>query len=165
MTSFRLGRLDLHVHPATTPAGTYITLVGRMDDAALLGEVPAQLPAGNVCIDTSGVGFVNSVGMREWIRLIRVLRDRGIVTLVGVADVLMTQMNLIPELARSVRIASFHAQYVCDRCGAESAPLVDAHAHAATIAAMRLPSLPCSECGAEMELADFPERYLTIFKA
>ena len=142
-------RLDVQVR------GNQVTLAGRIDDTVAFGELPGRLPAGEVVIDTEGVTFVNSIGMREWIRLIRALRESAhAVRLERVADVLMTQMNLIAELRGAVTISSFHAQYVCPACGAEAAPLVD----------KALGPKPCPECGAAMELADFPERYLTIFK-
>ena len=136
-------------------SGNRITIAGRIDDTARLHGLASQVPAGEVVIDTSGVTFVNSVGMREWIRLLRALRDAGrSIRLERVADVLMTQMNLISELRGVVAISSFHAQYVCPKCGAEAAPVVDA----------TLPAVACPECGSAMELGDFPERYLTIFK-
>jgi predicted RNA-binding Zn-ribbon protein involved in translation (DUF1610 family) len=144
-------RLDVRV------AGNRVTLAGRIDDSASLADLPGKLPAGEVVIDTEGVTFVNSVGMREWIRLVRALKGR--VRLERVADVLMTQMNLIAELAGAVTISSFHAQYVCPACGHEGTPLVDAGTGLA-----QMPALPCPECGSAMELADFPERYLVIFK-
>ncbi|MEO8703819.1 MAG: hypothetical protein ABI867_27460 [Kofleriaceae bacterium] len=156
--NLRLGRLDVAI------TGARATLAGRIDDGSVLGDIAANLPAGDVTIDTSGVTFVNSIGMREWIRLIRVLRDRGQVTLERIADVLITQMNLIPEFGSAVTIASFHAQYVCNACGAESAPVIDAVAHGAELRKLKAPALPCPECGKAMELADFPERYLTVFK-
>lgn len=151
-------RLDARVE------GARLTLTGRIDDTAKLDAIAAQLPAGPVAIDTSGVTFVNSVGMREWLRLVRVLRERGTIWLERVGDVLMTQMNLIPEFATSVQISSFHAQYVCPACGHESAPLVDVATHAVVLQTMRAPKLPCPECGAAMDLGDFPERYLSIFR-
>lgn len=158
MSSFRTGRLDVQI------AGARAVLAGRLDDTSELGEIAARLPAGDTVIDTSGVTFVNSIGMREWVRLIRVLRARGTVTLEAVADVLMVQMNLLAEFAGgAVRIASFHATYACPRCGGEAAPRVDAIAHAAELRAMRAPPVLCPECGAAMELADFPERYLSVF--
>jgi DNA-directed RNA polymerase subunit RPC12/RpoP len=123
------------------------------------------IPPGHVVLDTSGLAFVNSVGLREWIWLIRTLRDRGVITLVRVAEVLMAHMNVVREFAQSVRIASFHAAYVCDACGAETTPLIDVMQHGALLAAMQAPRMQCQECGGGMELADFPERYLTIFKA
>lgn len=147
-------RLDVQV------AGNRVRLVGRIDDSVSFGELPGRVGAGEVVIDTEGVTFVNSIGMREWIRLLRALRETGHpVRLERVADVLMTQMNLIAELAGAVAISSFHAQYVCPACGAEAAPLVDV---SGTPTAM--PALPCPECGSAMELADFPERYLMIFQ-
>jgi predicted RNA-binding Zn-ribbon protein involved in translation (DUF1610 family) len=97
--------------------------------------------------------------MREWIRLVRALHQRGgRVLLERVADVLMTQINMIQEFRDTVQIRSFHAQYVCPACGAEAAPLVDAVANAEALRELRPPRLPCPECGAEMELGDFPER-------
>ena len=154
----RNSRLDMRVD------GARVTLTGRIDDSASFDALAQQLPVGGVAIDTSGVTFVNSIGMREWLKLVRLLRERGPVVLERVADVLMTQMNLIPEFGRSVRVTSFHAQYVCPSCGAESAPVVDAVAHADSLRAMKAPKLPCAECGSAMDLGDFPERYLTLFR-
>jgi hypothetical protein len=157
----KLGRLDVSV------VGSRVTLVGRIDDMSQLGEVTSQIPPEDITIDTDGVTFVNSIGMREWIRLLRslsVVMTRT-VTLERVADVLITQMNLIPSFGMNVRIASFHAQYECAKCGAEAAPVVDAIANAELLRQLKAPQLPCPECGAPMELADFPERYLTVFKA
>ena len=155
----KLGRLDAEI------SGARLVLAGRIDDTAgALGELLAHLPAGDVVIDTSGVTFVNSVGMREWMRVIRALRERGKVTFEGVADVLMTQMNLIPEF-KGVAIASFHAQYLCPACGNESTPLIDVATHGAELRGMKAPKMPCPECGTATDLADFPERYLSLFRA
>ena len=76
----------------------------------------------------------------------------------------MTQMNLVADFSGSAEIRSFHAQYLCPACGGEHAPVVDAVAHRSALQNMQAPRLPCPECGAQMELADFPERYLSIFK-
>jgi hypothetical protein len=148
-----------------TVAGSRVTMVGRIDDSCSLGEAAALVPAGGATIDTSGVTFINSIGMREWMRFVRALRDKGPVTVERVADVLMTQLNMFSEMAASVTVTSFHAQYACAACGAESTPLIDAVANAQTLRALVAPKLPCPECGSPMDLADFPERYLTIFKS
>ena len=159
----KLGKLDVEV-VSGPPAR--LVMAGRIDDTAKLGELAAQLPAGEVAIDTSGVTFISSIGLREWMRLVRALRERGQpVTLERVADVLMTQMNMISELAAPVRVVSFHAPYVCPSCGAEATPVIDAIHHAHLLRQMQAPAMPCGECGAAMELADFPERYMSIFRA
>ncbi len=158
--TIRLGRLDIKID------GARLTLAGRIDDASALGELAAKIAPGDVVIDTAAVTFVNSIGMREWLRLLRALIERGSgrITLQRVADVLITQMNMIPRLGQSVTIASFHAQYLCGACGGESTPLVDAVANAEALRRLKAPQMPCPECGASMELADFPERYLTVFR-
>ena len=154
-----IGRLDAEI------SGARLVLAGRIDDSAgALGDMVGHLPAGDVVIDTSGVTFVNSIGMREWMRLTRSLRERGKVTFERVADVLMTQMNLIPEFKR-VEVASFHAQYLCPSCGNEATPLIDVATYGAELRAMKAPKLPCPECGSAMDLGDFPERYLSLFRA
>jgi hypothetical protein len=158
MSSFRTGRLDVQL------SGARAVLAGRIDDSCQLGELADKLPPGDVVIDTAGVTFVNSIGMREWGRFVRALRDRGTVTLEAVSDVLMAQMNLITEFLGAVRITSFHAGYVCPACGYEASLLIDAIAHAAELRQLQAPAPPCPECAAAMELADFPERYLSIFR-
>ncbi len=157
MTKLRLGRLDVELTPGR------LVLAGRIDDASPLGDLAPQVPAGDVTIDTAGVTFINSIGMREWMRLVRGLKKKGEVTFAGVADVLITQMNLRPEFHGS-RITSFHAQYLCPSCGAEAALLVDAVTYGELLRRMQVPRLPCPECGKQMDLADFPERYLSLFK-
>ena len=158
MNAVKLGRLDAELSPGR------VVLRGRIDDASPLGELADRVTPGNVAIDTDGVTFINSIGMREWMRFVRALKARGQVTFERVAAVLITQMNLLPEFDGSP-ITSFHAQYACAACGAEAVPLVDVGAYADELRGMRAPKLPCPECGQPMELADFPERYLALFKA
>jgi hypothetical protein len=154
----KIGRLDAEI------SGARLVLGGRIDDSAgALGDVLGLLPIGHVMIDTSAVTFVNSVGMREWMRTIRALRERGTVTFERVADVLMTQMNQIPEF-RGIPIASFHAQYVCPACGNEATPLIDVATHGDALRKMSAPKMPCPECNSAMDLGDFPERYLSLFR-
>ena len=67
----RYGRLDVQLD------GQRAILAGRLDDSATLGQLIGQLPAGEITLDTAAVWFVNSIGMREWTRLVRALRQRG----------------------------------------------------------------------------------------
>ena len=117
MKSFRTGKLEVRLR------GSRAVFVGRLDESVQLGDLVDQLPPGDAVIDAAGITFVNSIGMREWIRLMRALRDRGPAT-----------------------------------------QLIDAAAEAQVLRQMQLPAVPCPECRAAMELADYPERYVTIFR-
>ena len=158
MTTQRVGRLGTRIENGK------LVLEGRFDEGITGLEMLSGRVADDAVIDLDGVTFVNSVGMREWMRLVRALRERGTVTLERVADVVMAAMNLIPEFRAAVRIVSFHAPYACPACGAEATPLVDAVTNLSALRQMQVPAAPCPECGAAMELAEFPERYLTIFQ-
>ena len=158
MIALRLGRLDVQITDR-------VMLAGRLDDSVALGELVPKVPPGDVVIDAGGVTFVNSIGMREWIRFVRALRDRGSrITVERVAEVLMAQLNMVGEMAHAITVSSFHAPYLCPACGGEHAPLVDARANAQALRRLEAPRLPCPECGAAMDLSDFPERYLSMFK-
>jgi hypothetical protein len=152
-----MGKLEVRLR------GARAVFVGRLDETVSLGALIDQLPPGDAVIDAAGINFVNSIGMREWIRLIRALRDRGPITLEAVSEVLITQMNLISQF-RGVRITSFYASFACPSCGHQARQLIDAEAQAATLRKMQLPAVPCPECRAAMEPADYPERYTTIFR-
>jgi anti-anti-sigma regulatory factor/DNA-directed RNA polymerase subunit RPC12/RpoP len=155
----QLGRLSV------TRSPTKIELKGRLDDAAPLSGLATNDLSRDLVIDTGGLVFVNSIGIREWMRLLRTLQEAGIrVRLERVADVLITQMNMIPEARGDATISSFHALYACEACGAESTPLIEVEQHRAALMEMRAPSVKCPECGGTMDLADYPERYLSVFR-
>src|SRR5271169_2776642 len=128
MIALQFGRLDVKLIPGPP---TRVTMTGRIDDTSPIAELFSQIAPGEVVFDTNSVTFVNSFGMREWTRLLRSIHARGDkIWLEGVADVLMTHMNLIPEFKHAATIVSFHAQYVCSKCGHEATPLIDATANA-----------------------------------
>ncbi|HRC56802.1 MAG: hypothetical protein IPI49_33490 [Myxococcales bacterium] len=148
-----------------TRSASRLVLAGRLDDAAPLSGLATTDLDRHLVIDTGGISFVNSIGIREWMRLLRTLHEAGIqVALENVADVLITQMNMIPDASGHAEIRSFHALYACEACGAESSPLIEVAPHRAELAAMRPPSVKCDECGGKMDLGDYPERYLSVFR-
>jgi hypothetical protein len=154
--SFRTGKLEVELR------GSRAVLAGRLDETVQLGGLVDQLLPDAV-LDAAAVSFVNAIGMREWIRLLRALRDRGSVTLEAVSEVLITQMNVISQF-RGVHIKSFYASFACPSCGHQAKQLIDAEAQAQALRQMQVPAVPCPECRAAIELADHPERYAAIFR-
>jgi anti-anti-sigma regulatory factor len=140
-----------------------VILTGRIDEAAHLDMLVDELAAKEVVIDTAGVFFMNSVGVRDWIRLLRGLDQKGSrVVLEGCSEPLVAQLNLIPNARGRASVASLHAPYLCDGCGLDTAMLLSVETHAHELRAMKPPVLRCPECGASMHLADLPERYFTF---
>ena len=138
-------------------------LVGRIDESAHLDALVTNLASRELTIDSAGVAFINSVGVRDWLRLMRGLVDHGTtVILEACSEPIVSQLNMIPAARAGVKIASVHVPYLCDACGLDAAMLLTIAAYADDLRAMKPPVLRCPECGGAMTLAELPERYFTF---
>ncbi|HEX4421280.1 MAG TPA: hypothetical protein VH165_25370 [Kofleriaceae bacterium] len=144
--------------------GDALVLTGAIDETARLGELlfePAS--ASLLVLDLGGIAFINSLGVRDWIRMQTTAQRAGItIELRRVSEPLVHQLNMIVATRAASRVTSFYAPYTCDNCGREDSLLIDAVAHAAGLAEQTPPVMTCSECGGTMEFNDFPERYFSF---
>jgi hypothetical protein len=157
-TAERLGRIEVGV---TGDANARrIVLLGRLDETVPLGERAGAWAARTVTIDTAGVTFINSIGVREWMRLLRGLADRGAsIRLERCAEVIIEQINMIDDAGAGAEVVSFHAPYACDHCGLETSVLLDVAKDGAVMRSMKTPPATCPECGGAMELYEVPEKF------
>lgn len=140
-----------------------VVLRGRLDETAVLSGRVAAWRADLVTIDTAEVGFINSIGVREWMRLVRGLTDRGAkIRLERCAEVIIEQINMIDEARGSAEVVSFHAPYQCTGCGLEMSMLLDVARHGAAMRAMKPPPMTCPDCGQPMELYEMPEKFFSF---
>jgi len=128
------------------------------------GTLCAMAPSARaLLLDLGGVAFINSLGVRDWIRLQAAAQRAGIaVELRRVPEPLIHQLNVIISTRGRARVVSFFAPYACDACGREDSLLIDAVAHARALARQEPPAMPCADCGGEMAFNDFPERYFSF---
>lgn len=146
-----------------TPQGDALLLAGSIDESADLMSLLGRAQGGRLVLDLAGVTFINSLGVRDWIRFQSTATQQGIaVELRRVAEVLIHQLNMIIATRGTARVTSFFAPYACDSCGREESLLVDAVANAAGLARLQPPPMTCPECGGQMAFNDFPERYFSF---
>jgi eukaryotic-like serine/threonine-protein kinase len=145
------------------PQGDALVLAGAIDESAALHEMPARARNGRLVLDLAGVTFINSLGVRDWIRMQSAAQtERLNVELRRVAEPLVHQLNMIIATRGSARVTSFFAPYACDACGREESLLIDAVANADALVRLQAPPMTCPECGAAMAFNDFPERYFSF---
>jgi predicted RNA-binding Zn-ribbon protein involved in translation (DUF1610 family) len=136
-------------------------LAGSIDESSELDQLLARAQHASLVLDLAGVTFINSLGVRDWIRMLAAATQRGItVELVRVSEPLIHQLNMI--VATRARTHSFFAPYACDGCGREDSMLIDADTHGAELARLIPPGMACPECGTAMVFNDFPERYFSF---
>lgn len=140
-----------------------LALAGAIDEAASLHELINMARDGRLVLDLGGVTFINSLGVRDWIRMQASAQKAGLaVELRRVAEPLVHQLNMIVATRGNATVASFYAPYACDACGREDSLLIDARQAAGLLAKLQPPAMTCSECGAPMAFNDFPERYFSF---
>lgn len=157
----KLGRIEAEVDGDA--ARRRVALRGRLDESALLSERAAAWHAAEVTIDTAEVSFINSIGVREWMRLIRGLTDRGAaIHLERCAEVIIEQINMIPDARGAAEVRSFHAPYQCTGCGLEASMLLDLARHGDAMRRMQAPPMACPDCAQPMELYEVPEKFFSF---
>jgi anti-anti-sigma regulatory factor len=145
------------------PGQGQLVLSGAIDETAGLMDLLGRAENGSLALDLAGVTFINSLGVRDWIRMQAQATQRGVkIELRRVAEVLIHQLNMIIATRGTARVTSFFAPYACDRCGREESLVVDAVANADKLAQLQAPPMTCPECGGAMAFNDFPERYFSF---
>ena len=142
-----------------------IKLAGSIDETAKLVDLLSHARGGRLVLDLAEVSFINSLGVRDLIRMQAAARDAGIqVELRRVSEPIVHQLNMIVATRGSSQVTSFFAPYACDACGREESLLIDAVAHGKQLAQLLPPPQTCPECGAAMAFNDFPERYFSFLQ-
>jgi anti-anti-sigma regulatory factor len=140
-----------------------LALAGALDETSNLPELADHARGGRLVLDLADVSFINSLGVRDWIRFQATATQQHVaIELRRVAEVLIHQLNMIIATRGTARVTSFFAPYACDSCGREESLLVDAVANAAGLATLQPPPMTCPECGGQMAFNDFPERYFSF---
>jgi anti-anti-sigma regulatory factor len=144
-----------------TEQGGALVLAGAIDETATIPELVARAHGGVLALDLADVTFINSLGVRDWIRMVSTAQQRGVqLELRRVSEPIIHQLNMIIATRGNARVTSFFAPYACDACGREESLLVDAAA-----ARQAAPPQTCPECGAAMVFNDFPERYFSFLQS
>ncbi len=143
-----------------------VSIIGVIDEYADLTVLPGMAQRGALQVDLAGVTFINSLGVRDWIRLQAAAKAARVqLELINVAEPIIHQLNMIIATRGTATVTSFFAPYACDACGREDSLIIDAVAHAASLQRGQAPAMVCSECGSAMAFNDFPERYLAFLQA
>jgi anti-anti-sigma regulatory factor len=146
-----------------TEADDALVLAGAIDETAALSGLLPRARGGRLVLDLAGVTFINSLGVRDWIRMQAAAQQAGLaVELRRVSEPLVHQLNMIIATRGAAQVTSFYAPYACDACGREESLLVDAVAQRERLLRLEPPPMACPECSATMAFNDFPERYFSF---
>jgi anti-anti-sigma regulatory factor len=141
----------------------HLVIGGALDETSGLLDLLARAANQKLVLDLAGVTFINSLGVRDWIRMQAAATKAGVhVEMRQVSEPVVHQLNMIVATRGTGAVTSFFAPYACDACGREESRLVDAVANADALVRMEAPPMACPECGQPMAFNDFPERFFSF---
>jgi ABC-type transporter Mla MlaB component len=137
------------------PFGSRIALEGSIDDQAKLLPVLEQANRQHqLTLDLGGIKFINSIGVREWIKFLAAATKQNIaLALHRVPVVMVHQLNLVPA-CRGGTIHSFMVPYLCGDCDFET------DFELTPSEATTTPTKACPDCKKDMTFRDPPAIYL-----
>jgi hypothetical protein len=145
-----------------SPQQTVILLEGRIDEYCRLEALPAHVE-GDCILDLGGVQFINSVGLRKWIQMMRGFAGRvDRLRLRGCPEVLVRHLACVVDALGAAEVESFHAPYDCEECGHEATLLLQLAENAALLGQGDMPGADCPACAGPLVPA-LPRHYFTAF--
>jgi hypothetical protein len=142
--------------------------VANVDDVALVrvqGMLDEHFPsfgelsANIVVLDVSGIRFITSFGVRQWLRAMAALPANAHIYLAGCPQIFVDQLNMILNFGGRAQILTLRAPYRCPACGTESDETIDLVKEGTVIANGRTPERACKKCNAQLVLDEMPETY------
>jgi CheY-like chemotaxis protein len=142
------------------PDRSRVVIKGDITEASSLATL-VPLLVGRVDFDLSQVAYINSLGVRDWIRFLRSANIQGY-EFHACSVPFVLQAALIPPMLGRGTVVSFFAPYYCESCDHQEDRLLQS---AAILAAGYAPPVfQCPGCSGTLALDDLPERYLAFLR-
>lgn len=144
---------------------TLIVLEGWLDERAELPELEEPVN-GDLVLDLEGITLVNSLGVRNWIQWLKVLRVEHDVKLIHCSPAFLKQVNTLQGFLNDrTKIESVFVPYFCEDCGREDKLLINIPKMGEPVhVAAAPPEFKCSSCGMNMELDMIESQYFTFLQ-
>jgi eukaryotic-like serine/threonine-protein kinase len=131
-------------------------LSGEITEEARLDSLADEIRPPTVVLDLEGIRRINSLGVRDWLRMVSAIEAKGVsIVLERVSVPVVYNLVSISGFEGHGSIRSVFAPYWCRRCDEEGQTLVQIGPGAAELAT----AVECRRCRAPMELNDLPELY------
>jgi anti-anti-sigma regulatory factor len=132
-----------------------VALNGDITEYAPWDKLIAQIDTPAVVFDLGDVKRINSCGVRDWLRMIRLLESKGVAIVLDRCSVpIVHSLTMISGFEGNGRIRSLFVPYYCEVCNVDSRRLYQVDSGGSV-----LDGEPCPKCRNKMEFDDLPELY------
>ena len=130
-----------------------ISLAGDIDERSGLQEILRDVSAQRLVLNLRDVRRINSVGVRDWMDLMRPLSGRCDLEFEGLSCAVIRRSNLIYDFLPG-RVRSFYAPYYCHDCDREHNMLLspdEVQIRRGSEECFISPRKDCPECASHMD--------------
>jgi hypothetical protein len=153
--TIRIGNCEIKI--AQMPHENFCSFRGDLDETFEHKKFPV-LRGKAIRISLAQVANINSIGVREWVYLMREVSEYGPVILQECSVSFQDQINVVPQLLGKATVASFYAPYYCPTCEIEEACVIDTAVHRNILLARVAPEIK-HHCGTPMEFDALEDSY------
>ena len=105
----------------------------------------------------------NSIGLREWIFLLRDVAKSGHVIFRKCSVTIIDQINMVPDSLGGGTVESFYAPYYCNHCELKAVDrLVEVSASLDEITSKQAPHFKCEGCSNDLEFDALEDSYFSF---
>lgn len=134
-----------------------ITMKGHLSEETPLEPLAQEISSAHVVFDLAGIVRVNSIGCRQWLKMVQALAARGISIVLERCSVpIVQQLTMIAGFEGNGRVRSFYIPLYCEACEHEMDQLVTLESG---VQEVLMRGEVCPSCAAHMQLDDLPECY------
>ncbi len=137
---------------------------GDVDEHFRQADVP-RIAKESIVFELGDIRNFNSIGIREWIYLVRDFGDLGDLVFRQCSVTVIDQINMVPDSLGNGRIESFYAPYYCDspKCKREVNYLIDVEQFQVLLQGKVAPEFDCDRCHTTLEFDALEESYFLFF--
>lgn len=139
---------------------------GVIDEKFKEEDIP-KAPGKEAIFDLENISSINSIGIREWIKLANSFKDSKSLTYKNCSVTFVDQLNMVPDSLGKAKVLSFHAPYFreCNKCDGEKTCLIDVIESKQDLDNGTPPMKMCGDCNEELEFDALEESYFSFLKA
>lgn len=146
------------------PDEVIYTFQGDVDENFRHVDVP-RIAKQQITFELAGIRNFNSIGIREWIYLVKDFDELGELIFRNCSVTMIDQINMVPDSLGNGRIESFFAPYYCEspNCRREVNRLIEVDQYHDLLTNKVAPEFECDRCHAVLEFDALEESYFLFF--
>ena len=153
---------QLHVEITESQKEVEYRFRGDVDENFRQKEFP-RIKKERIIFHLEDVKNFNSIGLREWIFLLRDVSAMGHLVFRRCSVTIVDQINMVPDSRGNGEIESFFAPYYCSHCEVKAVDrIVKVSEFLREVTAKQAPNFKCDSCGHPLEFDALEDSYFSF---